>query len=350
MKKLILTFCLILAISHVFAQHTLTSANNNLNFGDSYRYDGYIEATNTIPGSGGANLVWDFSNIIGETFIEGLSAICVDPVNTPFADSTALNNANICVRNEDDPSVGPYQYINNTTSSQDLLALGYLGTINSFTTYTNILTAFEYPISYNDSYNDHWEYIMYNINDGYYFVRDSAYTIVEADAYGTITTPLGEFQNTLRLKRTTISYFWMRVEPGGEWIPNEPTTDIEYSWFTPNIKVPVMIILEYEGMNSYNVRYLMEYNFNTGIVQQSNHHLSIFPNPTTDFAKIKTKMPIQQIQLYNLYGQQIDGISTQTNSLLQELIIDLSDYQNGVYLLELIYENGEKTSRKIIKH
>ena len=350
MKKLILPFCLIFIISHAFAQHTITSDNNNLNFGDSYRYDGYVDATNTIPGSGGANLVWDFSNIIGETFIEGASAICVDPVNTPFADSTVLNNANLCTRIEDDPNNGPYQYYNNSASSQKLLAMGYLGAINSFTTYTNEFTSFEYPFSYNDSYNDNWEYLIYNINDGYYFMRDSAYTIVEADAYGTISTPFGTFENVLRIKRTTLNYMWMRYDPGEEWVSYEPSTEIDYSWFAPDIKVPIMIILILDGLPNYNTRYLVEYNFNTGIVQQSESQLTIFPNPTTDFIKIKAKSPIQHIQLYNLYGQQINKIATPTNSLLQEVILDLRKYKKGVYLLNLVYENGEKTSQKIIKH
>lgn len=349
MKKFTLLIVSIVATLSVFSQITL-SGNINLSIGDTYRYDGYEEVTNIDPGIGGANIVWDFSTISGELFIEGSGAICVDPATTPFADSSAVNNADICIRNIDNPDVGPYQYHDNDNSSQNLLAMGFLmQTNNSFTTYTDICTSLEFPFAYGDSFNDTWELLGFHIDYGYYFMRDSAMSTIEADAYGTIITPLGEFQNALRIKTTTIDYSWYRYEAGGDWIPTGPFTDIEYTWYVPNIKVPVMIITELEGFTSYSVRYLVEHDFTTQI---EDHHLShqieIFPNPAKDKVVIKTVNPINCSSVYSLSGQQLDVLNLESRQSYQQ-IIDFSKYSKGIYFIEVVLEDGSVLTKKIMK-
>lgn len=340
MKKLTLLFFSIAVALSVFSQPVLTSSIN-LSIGDTYRYDGYHEVTNIEPGPGGANLTWDFSDVDGESFHEGVPAICVDPSTTPFADSAAVADANICTAPVG--GSGYYQYFDNDNSSQNLIAMGLiLESSSSFGTYTDIFTAFEFPFTYNDSFEDTWELINFNIGSGYYFMRDSSITTVEADAYGTIITPLGEFQNAIRIKRTTVDYSWMRFVEGGEWIPSGPNTDIEYSWFAPNIKVPVMFIDEFDGFPSYSVRYLMEYDFSVGIEEQSVVQVEIFPNPTTESVTIKTDATIERVFVYSLNGQQMGETSSQT--------IDLSKYPKGIYLIKVGFEDGNMITERIIKH
>ena len=226
MKNITLLFISIVAALSLFSQPVLTSYIN-LTIGDTYRYDGYSGVTNIEPGSGGANLTWDFSGITGDIFIEGMAAICVDPSTTPFADSAVVADANICNKNVENS--GTYQYYDNDISSQNLIAIGFIAESgNSFNTYSDMLTAFEFPFTYIDSFDDTWELMGFNINEFYYDRRDSAFMTVEADAYGTITTPLSEFQNTLRVIRTTTYYSWFKFEAGGDWILFGPTTDIEY--------------------------------------------------------------------------------------------------------------------------
>jgi hypothetical protein len=346
MKKFTLLIISIVAALTVFSQPVLTSYIN-LSIGDTYRYDGYSEVTNIEPGAGGANLTWDFSGITGEVFYEGNPAICVDPSTTPFADSAAVADANICTSPVD--GVGPYQYYDNDNSSQNLIAMGFMAESgNSFSTYTNVLTAFEFPFTYNDSFNDTWELMTFNINDNYYNMRDSSFMTVEADAYGTITTPLNVFSNVLRIKTTTIDYSWMKFEAGGDWISIGSFTDIQYSWYAPNIKTPVMIINEMEGFPSYEARYLVKYNFPVGIDEQSEVQLEVFPNPTTDRVTIKTDETIHHINVYSLNGQQMDAVSSQTNPSYQQTI-DLSQYPKGIYLVEITFEDGSIVNKKIIK-
>lgn len=340
MKKITLLFISIAVALSVFSQPVLNSYIN-VSIGDTYRYDGYSEVSNIEPGPGGANLTWDFSGITGEIFYEGAAAVCVAPSNTPFADSAAIADANICTSPVD--GIGPYQYYDNDNSSQNLIAMGFMAESgNSFSTYTDIFTALEFPFTYNDSFDDTWELISFNFNGFYHNRRDSSFMTVEADAYGTITTPLGVFPNALRIKRTTTDYSWMKFEAGGDWISFGSFTDIEYSWFAPNIKTPVMYINEMEGFPNYEARYLVEYNFSVGIEEQSVVQLDIFPNPTTERVTIKTAETIKRVIVYSLNGQQMGEASSQT--------IDLSKYPKGIYLIKVGFEDGNIITERIIKH
>lgn len=348
MKKFTLLIISILALQVLFSQPTLTS-NLNFTIGDTYRYDMYTEVVDIDPGSGGANLTWNFETISGGTYLEGDGAICVEPSTTPFADSAAVDNANICIRDEDDPDFGPYQYYDCNNTSQNLIALGFLGAgNNSFSTYTDIQTALEFPFTYGDSFDDTWESMMFYIDLGYYFMRDSSIVTVEADAYGTITTPAGEFQNVLRVKRTTIDYSWTNYGGAG-WTPLGSFTDTQYEWYAQNIKVPVMIIQEMEWMpNSFNVRYLVEHNFTLGFEDRADIHLEIFPNPTTDRVTIKSNEMINHVSICSLDGRQLDIAISQTGQVHQHTI-DLSEYPKGVYLIEVRFEDGNIVKEKIIK-
>ena len=348
MKKFTLLFISVFALQSLFSQPTLTSSFN-FTIGDTYRYDIYTDVTNIDPGTGGANLTWDFGTISGGTYLEGDGAICVEPSTTPFADSSAVANANICIRDEDDPTFGPYQYYECNNTSQNLIALGFLGAGNtSFSPYSNTQTAIEFPFTFGDSFEDTWESMMFYIDLGYYFMRDSSIVTVEADAYGTVTTPSGEFQNVLRVKRTTIDYSWSNYGGTG-WTPNGSFTDTQYEWYAPNIKVPVMIIQEMEWMpDFFTVRYLVDYNFSTGIEDKVDVHLEIFPNPTTDRVTIKTDEMIYSVSIYSLNGRQLDATYLQTSQPHQQTV-DLSKYQKGVYLIEVGFEDGNVVRERIIK-
>jgi len=347
MKKFTLLFVSIFALQALFSQPVLTN-QINLTIGDTYKYNGYEGTTNIDPGPGGANQTWDFSNITGYGFFEGINAIAVDPSTTLFADSAVVQNANLCTRNMDDPNSGPYQYYDNTNSTSNLIAMGFLGITNSsFGTYIDVQTAFEFPFSYNDSFTDTYDFLAFHIENGYYFMRDSATVTVEADAYGTITTPLQEFQNVLRIKRTKTYYTWFRFEAGGDWLQSGPFTDIEYSWFAPNIKTPVMFVDVLEDIDDYPVRYIVEYDFTTGTEELADHHFEAFPNPATDRVTVKTNEVINSVGLYSIHGQLL-----YTNSQLgqsHQQTIELINYPKGVYIIKIGLEDGNFATKRFVK-
>ena len=347
MKKFTLLFISVFALQALFSQPVLT---NSLNFtiGDTFRSDSYIDVPSIDPGPGGANLIWDFSTISGGTYSEGEGAICVDPTTTPFADSVVVANSNICIRNVDSPNSGYFQYFDCNNTSRNGIAIGVLESgSGSFITYTNEIKALEFPFTYGDSYEDTWEALYFSLDWGYHYYRDSSITTVEADAYGTITTPAGEFENVLRLKTITLDYSWQNYDGTG-WIPLGSFTDTHYSWFAPNIKVAVMTMHEMDWMPGFHtVSYLVEYNFPVGIEEQPTVQLEIFPNPTTDRVTLKTEKTINCVSIYALNGQQMNFDASQTN---QFQTVDLSRYPKGIYLVKIGFEDGGVVTKRIIKH
>lgn len=77
--------------------------------------------------------------------------------------------------------------------------------------------------------------------------------------------------------------------------------------------------------------------------------VSIFPNPSSDYLFIKSKIDYKEIRLINMLGSTFFRSEIQRHSDLQK--IDISDLPSGIYLIKI--SNNDKTvivSKKIVKH
>ncbi len=76
--------------------------------------------------------------------------------------------------------------------------------------------------------------------------------------------------------------------------------------------------------------------------------VNIYPNPTAEFVKVETQLPIESYRVVDLAGREliIGGVS---ELRISEIEIDLSDYDPGIYILEFITRNNEKFSYRIMK-
>ncbi len=69
--------------------------------------------------------------------------------------------------------------------------------------------------------------------------------------------------------------------------------------------------------------------------------LKVFPNPTSDWLTVQwadQKMAVQELRLMNANGQLMENIQVDDRQISVEL--DLSDYQKGIYFLQVIREAG----------
>ncbi|MGV0830271.1 T9SS type A sorting domain-containing protein [Empedobacter brevis] len=75
----------------------------------------------------------------------------------------------------------------------------------------------------------------------------------------------------------------------------------------------------------------------------------VYPNPTPGPLNIKwnTKEGIQDIQLYDLTGQEVKNY--RVNKLSNTIEMDISAVSSGIYVLRFITIKGEVMSKKIIK-
>ena len=73
--------------------------------------------------------------------------------------------------------------------------------------------------------------------------------------------------------------------------------------------------------------------------------LKVYPNPTVDILNISYTEPISRITVFNMIGQQVFSVESNTN----EVQIDMSRYASGTYLIKVSIDDVTKTVKVIKK-
>ncbi|MBU2652387.1 MAG: T9SS type A sorting domain-containing protein [Bacteroidetes bacterium] len=330
MKRINTLIISMLSVVLTYGQITLNSTYN-LQPGDTYRYDIYDEVQSIDPGPAGAGVQWDFGSITGGTFIAGEPAICVNPAGTPFADSATVAGANICTRpnGTDD---GAYAYYLMTSGEQVLLGIGAYESGNvSFWHYDDEQVAMEYPITYGGAFSDNFDMRLFSSGIGSYFMRDSGSIHVQADAYGSLITPVATYNNVLRITETSNTYSWMNF--GSGWTFTGNSDMISYYWFAENIKVPVFTIIEFVGFADYSVHYLVDHNFPSGVGENEIPSVKIFPNPVNETLYFTPEESMISVSIYSIEGRMMKECQNEfRKGILHQL--DVGNLPSGVYVLE----------------
>lgn len=76
------------------------------------------------------------------------------------------------------------------------------------------------------------------------------------------------------------------------------------------------------------------------IDELTGNQLIVYPNPTSDYLYIKTVATLEKVRILNLEGKEIYSSN--------QPLIDLSKYENGLYVLELKTESGKIVRKKIM--
>lgn len=93
-------------------------------------------------------------------------------------------------------------------------------------------------------------------------------------------------------------------------------------------------MFEFGGTSSYT---------NTAAIERAN----IYPNPASSFVSIKsTNSASFEIQFYNLNGAKIYSEKTEDHIIN----LDLSDLENGIYLIQVITAEGIETKKLMVQH
>ena len=123
-------------------------------------------------------------------------------------------------------------------------------------------------------------------------------------------------------------------------VPNRDGTKILFAsnWDNNNIMTdpnPPAWILEYPQALSVE-----EETFN-------DNDLIVFPNPTTDIINVKVKghLEVTNIQLTDMLGRTLINRSVDTHN--DDIILNLSPYPKGMYLLSVMI-NGNAITKKVI--
>ncbi len=71
-------------------------------------------------------------------------------------------------------------------------------------------------------------------------------------------------------------------------------------------------------------------------------YASIYPNPATNYLTFKTNLNVKSLKIYSLEGKLLKDQE-------QFEIIDIKDFSNGVYFIELHFENGKISRNQFVK-
>ncbi|RYD93611.1 MAG: T9SS type A sorting domain-containing protein, partial [Sphingobacteriales bacterium] len=69
---------------------------------------------------------------------------------------------------------------------------------------------------------------------------------------------------------------------------------------------------------------------------------SVYPNPVIDVLTIDAATAVKEVSLFNMIGQQVYKGNRNT--------VNLQDKKQGVYILQVVFENGTTVSEKIVKN
>lgn len=94
----------------------------------------------------------------------------------------------------------------------------------------------------------------------------------------------------------------------------------------------------YGQVEDYTVN--IQENLNT--IDFNKDSFKIYPNPTTDHANIQSDLDIKNIMIYNQLGQLV--VSQKITQ------IDLSNFTSGIYLVKVVFTNGQTDIKKIIRN
>ena len=71
-------------------------------------------------------------------------------------------------------------------------------------------------------------------------------------------------------------------------------------------------------------------------------NVKLYPNPTQDVFSVSTDSPIREIEVYDLQGRIVFSIT------YSDGFINVSDWDNGIYLVKVNFKNGKTNTQKLI--
>ncbi|NPD47580.1 MULTISPECIES: T9SS type A sorting domain-containing protein [unclassified Lentimicrobium] len=98
----------------------------------------------------------------------------------------------------------------------------------------------------------------------------------------------------------------------------------------------------------WGIPFTLECINSTGLIENQVEPINIYPNPAEDRIEINCgETQITKVSLFNFQGKKV--MERVINSQASDLSFDISNLENGVYLVEIMSQNGTISQHKIIK-
>lgn len=291
---------------------------------------------NIDPGPAGANVTWNFAAYVG---IDESTTTFINPAQTPFADSIAGTGINLAVAFLDEEDTG-YAFFTSTQQNLTINSFGLMmeGAPIMYNSYDPAPVQMVFPFAFGDSYDTYGE--METDFEGYISLSKEWITVT-ADAWGTLTNPIGTFNNVLRLKMhsidSTFTYF------NGVLVYSDGYESFDYSWYSSTHRYMIQSIygdLVDGDLEVWGIDYLVEES--ASVENPEFSKLKIYPNPASD--KLFIEDGYGQFILSDMMGRKVLEI----NAHLGATGIDITSLPEGLYILHTIQNNQAVSSAKIM--
>lgn len=320
---------LLMTIS-VVAQPTITSSGVNPYTGISYTNN---MCDHISEGNSGANQTWNLSSMVATQSQQ----ITIDAASNTTHGSSFPGATQAWISNS---SSGEISYYNASSTALQFYGVDIPGYVTM--PYSDPEDQLRFPMTYNDSYTDSWNTSFYS--SGYTYYRKGT-TTVTADAYGTVITPDGTYNNTLRVHLHQVYTDSTNIS-GSPYMLNY-TADI-YIWYKEGYKSA--IASTHTLTSSTGTQQGSIYASNPPVSTQehiSNNNIEVYPNPASEFVKIDFSelSPDAEITLLNNAGQTVKtAVKKQQNSIE----LDISGLSQGLYFARITNGNSGIILRKIM--
>lgn len=287
------------------------------------------------PGNSGPNQVYDMS---AATAGSGLTFTMVQPNTAPGA--TNFPAANACSDN-DGLSYTFQQY-----TGQGAFELGMEIPGNGRTVYTNAIQYHKFPLAFNTNWTDSYQ--------GNTDFMGSTGTITGtlsavADGYGTLVLPWGTVTDVLRL----------RVERDETAVVMGITTETNllfHYYLKAGVPMPVAqrLIRTVTGPGGTqqvgSLTYLTENSMQVGLAEtEAGIRVGLFPVPAHDRLHVSlSDGAIASIRVNDVTGRELP-VPLPTPGA-RELVLDVSAWAGGTYLVRVLDSNGRAAVRTIAVH
>ena len=84
---------------------------------------------------------------------------------------------------------------------------------------------------------------------------------------------------------------------------------------------------------------------NDGVEEIETNNVTLYPNPAKEFVTILTEGGLQQILVYNLWGQQIEAMKMGGEN---KFALNTSNYCSGIYIVNIVTEKGVSIKRFLV--
>lgn len=297
MKKILTVLVCACSGLVAFAQPQLKS--NNLTIGDEFSLYSITNINPSTLASGGANKSWSIT--AGTSVLAG-SIRFMNPSATPFG--TSYTDANFAFRVVLGTDTVFHLFKNSTAGLEEVATdLGTGSSPDIFLSYRTLLPA---TFNFNDSIADNYQ------KQG----GPASVAYVKYDAWGTLTTADSSYSNLGRTYRY------------------DTQSNTNVIWWTNNGRTPIML---YDG---YMLLYWKKKASTPTSTEEVNarNQVTLYPSPANNLLNIICTTPIDEIEITDMQGKQIQKTRSQKT-------IDVSTLKSGLYLVKVTSENKVSTTK-----